>query len=59
MFNIHEFHAVQCQHCKDLLAEAEHERLVLAAEQAHASGENPGVSRGILTRISGMIRSRE
>ncbi|MCG3210522.1 MAG: hypothetical protein FOGNACKC_04153 [Anaerolineae bacterium] len=34
MFNLPEFHEVQNQHCKDLQAEADRERLALQAQQA-------------------------
>ena len=39
MFNLPEFHAIQRQHCQDLQAEAEHERLVLQIEQAQSPGK--------------------
>jgi hypothetical protein len=57
MFNLAEFHALQCQRCKDLLIEAERVRLTLEAEQAQAEHNRiSGTAHSLLVRLSDMIQ---
>jgi len=56
MFNLPEFHALQCQRCKDLLVEADRIRLALEAEQAQSPHNLIGsAAHNLLTRLSDMI----
>ena len=56
MFNLPEFHALQCQRCKDLLVEAERVRLALEAEQAQAHHDRiSGAVYNLLVRLSDVI----
>jgi hypothetical protein len=56
MFNLPEFHALQCQRCKDLLDEADRIRLALEAEQAQPHHNRIGsAAHNLLVRLSDMI----
>ena len=56
MFNLPEFHALQCQRCKDLLVEAERMRLALEAEQAQPhSNRISSAAHNLLVRLSDML----
>ena len=56
MFILPEFHALQCQRCKDLLVEAERVRLALEVEQAQAHHNRiSGAVNTLLVRLSDMI----
>ena len=56
MFNLPEFHALQCQRCKDLLVEAGRVRLALEAEQAQLHYNLiSSAAHNLLVRLSDMI----
>jgi hypothetical protein len=56
MFNLAEFQALQCQQCKDFLAEAERMRLTLEAEQAQTHSKwISSTAHGLLVRLSDII----
>ena len=56
MFNLPEFHALQQQRCKDLVAEADRERLALEAQKGqHASSKLADAAHDLLSRLSGIV----
>jgi hypothetical protein len=56
MFNVPEFHALQCQRCKDLRVEAERERLVAEVERAgNHSNRLADAAHSLINRLSNLM----
>lgn len=59
MFNLPEFHAVSRQRCKDMLDEAERERLALEAGAHKPGGKISSVTHSLLSKLRGSAQSND
>ena len=59
MFNLPEFHAVSKQRCKDMLDEAERERLALEVTAHKSGGKISSVTHSLLSKLRGSLESSD